>query len=91
MITIKPTPIGIIDGENIDIEEIDELKNDFTEINYVSNKNTAKFTEMCSKLSFTKVIRYNITPNQSVIDMYLENKLKKDILENITILWMIKN
>ena len=35
-----------------------------TEINYVSKKKTAKFTEMCSKLTFTKVMGYKLTPNQ---------------------------
>ena len=38
MTTIKTTPICMIDGENIDIEELDVLKYDITEINYVSKE-----------------------------------------------------
>ena len=68
----------MIDGENIDVEEIDVLENDIIEINYVSKEKTTKITELCSKLTFTKVIGYEIAPNQS--DMYLEKQFEKGYL-----------
>jgi len=81
MTTIKTTPICIIDGENMDdIEYIDVLENDIQDINYTSKEKKAKFTEMCRNLTFTKVIGYDIIPNQSDIDMYFEKQFEQGYL-----------
>ena len=44
-------------------------------------KMTAKFTEMCSRTSFTKAIGYDITPYQSDIDTYLEKLFENGYLK----------
>ena len=46
----------------------------------LTKEKTAKFTEMCSKLSFTRVVGYDITPNQSDLDTYLEKQFEKSYL-----------
>ena len=46
---------------------------------YIKGK-TAKFTEMCSKLSFTCVVGYDITPNELDRDKYLEKQFEKSYL-----------
>ena len=38
------------------MEELDITDDDFAEIAYTSKEKTAKFTEMCNKLSYTRVI-----------------------------------
>ena len=37
-------------------------------------KKKNKFTEMCCELSYARVVGYNITPNQSDLDLYLEEQ-----------------
>ena len=51
-----------------------------TEIGYTSKDKTAKFTEMCRKLSFTRVVGNDITPNQTDLDTYLEKQFERSYL-----------
>ena len=61
--SLKTTPIRVLDGEEA---EIDVIEDDIIiETAYTSKEKTTKFIEMCSKLSFTCVVGYDITPNQS--------------------------
>ena len=78
--SLKTSPIPILDGEDVDLDEINAIEDDITEIGYTSKEKTAKFTEMCSKLSFTRVVGYDITPNQSDLDAYLEKQFEKSYL-----------
>ena len=57
------------------------IEDNITEINYLSKEKNAKFTDICSKISFTKVVGCNITPNQSDINMYLEKHFKQGYLK----------
>ena len=70
----------MLDGEDLDVDEIVVVEDDITEIGCTSKEKTAKFTEMCSKLSFTRVISYDITPNQSDLDTYLEKQFERSYL-----------
>ena len=47
--------------------------------------------QKCRKLTFTKVIGYEITPNQSDIDMYLEQQFEKGYLRKYNNIMYDKN
>ena len=47
--SLKTEPIPVPDGDDIDLDEINAVEDDRTEIGYTLKEKTAKFTEMCSK------------------------------------------
>ena len=47
--SLKIDSAPLIDGEDLDVDEIVVVEDDITEIGYTSKEKTAKFTELCSK------------------------------------------
>ena len=79
--SLKTTPIGLLDVVEVELEEIDVIEDDITEIAWTSKEKTQKYTELCSKMSFTRVSGYGITPNQSVLAAYFEKQIEQGYLK----------
>ena len=79
--SLKTTPIGVLDREDIEIKEIDVIEDDITEIGYVSKEKKVVVEELCSRLKRKAVVGYDITPNQSDVDSYLEKQFEQGYLK----------
>ena len=87
--SLMPEPLPELDGEDIDVAQINAIENDIIEIGYASKEKIAKFTEMCSKLSFTRVVGYDITPSQSDLDAFLKKQFEKSYLKKYNNIFML--
>ena len=74
--SLKIEPVPILDGEDVDLDDIIVIENDIDDIAFTSKEKRVIVEELCSHLKSSAVIGYDITPNQSDMDAYLEKQFE---------------
>jgi len=74
--SLKSEPVPVVDGEDVDLDDIIVIENDIDDIGFTSKEKRAVLEEVCSRNKSSIVVGYDITPNQSDLDSYLEKQFE---------------